>query len=131
MTDLGHSSILIGSKSIINHLLPKHGPVLLSLSHEILGGANYLILRNICHVFPLGSRNLPSHGFCIRVIMLRYFMSSLFEYPIVLIVVVVTTLVHEIFEYFPHVVVIGPLLELQIPTILQIGVEFLWDASRQ
>lgn len=58
-------------------------------------------------------------------------MSSLFEYPIVLIVVVVTTLIHEIFEYFPHVVVIGPLLELQIPTILQIGVEFLWDASRQ
>jgi hypothetical protein len=37
-----------------------------------------------------------------------------------------TSLVHEILEYFSHVVVIWSLLKLQVPAIIKIGVELLW-----
>ena len=42
-----------------------------------------------------------------------------------------TPLVHEVLEYFSHVVVIWSLLELQIPAIIEIGVEFLRETSSQ
>jgi len=38
--------------------------------------------------------------------------------------------VHEILENLSHVVVVGSLLELQIPAIIQIGIEFLGKTSR-
>jgi hypothetical protein len=41
------------------------------------------------------------------------------------------SLVHEVLEYFSHVVIVGSLLKLQIPAIVEIGIKFLWKSSSQ
>jgi len=58
-------------------------------------------------------------------------LSRLLEDPIVLIVVIVASLVHEVLEYLSHVVVIRPLLKLQVPAIIEVSMELLWHSPCQ
>ena len=72
----------------------------------------------VSHIFALLSRNIANHRLCISIVMFWYFVSCLLKHPVILIIVVVTALVHQIFEYFSHIVVIWSLLKLQISAIL-------------
>ena len=83
------------------------------------------------NVLSLSCSDVSNHGLGISVIILVYFMSCLLQDPVILIVVIVATLIHQIFEYFSHVVVIRSFLEFQISAILQISVKFLWKSPRQ
>ena len=51
--------------------------------------------------------------------------SFLLEDPVVLVIILVTTLVHQVLEDLPHVVVVWPLFELEVPAVLKILVELL------
>ena len=48
-----------------------------------------------------------------------------------MIVIIVPTLVHQILENLSHIVVVGSLLKLEVPTVLQVRVEFLRHATSQ
>lgn len=72
----------------------------------------------VCKVLTLCRSNITNHWFCVSIIMLWYLVTSLFEHPIILVIVVVAALIHQVFEYFSHIVVIWSLLELQIPAVL-------------
>ena len=117
--------VLVTAESIIDNLLSKHGSIFFTLCNKVLGIAAQLIRHShVLHILSLSGSNISNHGLGIGIIMLCYFMSGFLQYPIVLVIIVVTPLIHQILEYFPHVVVIGSLFKLEIPTVLQIRVEF-------
>ena len=119
---------IVGPKTIVNDLLAKHGSIFFSFCNEIFGIAAHFILHDILsHFFSLLVSNIAYHWFSIRIIVLWYFMSGLLKDPVVLVIVVVTSLIHEILEYLSHVIVVRSLLKFEIPAVLEIGIEFLWN----
>ena len=58
-------------------------------------------------------------------------LSRLLEDPIVLIVVIMASFVHEILENLSHVVVIGSLLKFQVPAIIEVSIELFWHSPCQ
>jgi hypothetical protein len=83
------------------------GSVLFSFLNEI-GLFDYLFLL---FLFALSSCDVAL-GWLPNEIFLWYLLALLFEYPVVLVVIIVTTLVHEILEDFPHVVVVWSFFKL-------------------
>ena len=110
--------------SAVHNLGSEFGSVFLALLAESLSSA-------ILHVFSLSSSDIAGSWFGVSIIILRNLLALLFEHPIVLVVVIVATLIHQVLENLPHVVIVGPLLELEVPAVLQERVEFLGQASSQ
>ena len=105
--------------AIIDHLLAKQSPIFFSLHYEVFCVTSKFILRHIISkILTLLGSNISWHWLCIGVIMLWYFMSSLLEYPVILVIVIVTTFVHQVLEYFSHVIVIRSFLEFQVSAVL-------------
>ena len=82
-------------------------------------------------LLALNSGNITGRRLGVRVVTLRNFLTSLLEDPVVLVVIIVPTLIHQILENLSHVVVVGSLFELEVPTVLQVRVEFLGHTTRQ
>ena len=124
---------MLSSDSIIDHLLAKEGPIFLSLHYEVFRVTPKLVIWHVIvsKIFSLLSCDVTSQRLCISVVVFWYFVSSLLEHPVILVIVVVTALVHQVLENFAHIVVVWPLLKLQISAVLQISVEFFWDSTRQ
>lgn len=109
----------------IHNLLSNISPVLLALLDEVrLPRWQFLLF------FSLDRSNVALGGGS-DVVLLRNLLSLLFENPVVLVVVVVAALVHEVLEYFAHVVVVGSLFELEVAAVLEIDVELLGHAPGQ
>ena len=123
---------MLSTHSIIDHLLAKEGPIFLSLHYEVFRVTPKLVIWHVVSkIFSLLSCDVTSQRFCISVVVFGYFVSSLLEHPVILVIVVVTALVHQVLENFSHIVVVWPLLKLQISAVLQISFEFFWDSTRQ
>ena len=106
-------------------MLPKHRSIFFPLLNELLligpSGLFLLVLHFALH---------SGHSrFGVSIVLGVDLLSRLFEHPVILIVIIVTSFVHEILEYFSHVVVVWSLLELQISAIIQVSVELLWKTS--
>lgn len=116
----------------VDHLLSQHCSVLLALLNELLlvgvGGGGISFCWGLLVELALDSCN---GGFGIGVVLGVHLLSRLFEHPVVLVIVIMTTFVHEVLENFPHVVIVWSLLELQIPAIIEIGIELLWKSPGQ
>jgi len=54
----------------------------------------------------------------INIICFWNFLSCLLEHPVILIIIVMPSFIHQVLEDFPHIIIVGSLLELQIPAIL-------------
>ena len=104
-----------------HNMLPNLGPVLLAL----LCNTFLLVTLSLC-----GS-DVSCRWLCIGVVVLRDFLPLLLEDPVVLVIVVVASLVHEVLENLAHVVVVWALLELQVATVLQVGVELFRESTSQ
>ena len=119
MSRLCHG-LLLSTHSIIDNLLAKEGSIFLSLHYEVFRVTSKFVIGHVMvsKVFTLLSCNITYHRLCISVVVLWYFVTGLLEDPVILVVVVVAALVHQILEDFSHIVVIWPLLELQISTVL-------------
>jgi hypothetical protein len=113
---------------IVYHLLSKIRSVFFPLFDKfLLASISDIFWWKIIH-FAL---NTCDSRFGISIILGIDLLSGLFEDPIVLIVVIVASLVHEILEYLSHVVVIRPLLKLQVPAIIEVSMELLWHSPCQ
>jgi len=110
----------------VHDLLANVGSAFLSFLYEGSLFRNLLLLL----LFSLDSRNVALGGHAHEVLF-GNLLALLLEDPVVLVVVVMATLVHEVFEDLAHVVVVGPLLELEVTAVLQVDVHFLGDAPGQ
>ena len=119
MSRLCHG-LLLSTHSIIDNLLAKEGSIFLSLHYEVFRVTSKFVIGHVMvsKVFTLLSCNITYHRLCISVVVLWYFVSSLLEHPVILVIVVMTALVHQIFENFSHIVVIWPFLKFQISAVL-------------
>jgi hypothetical protein len=113
---------------IIDDLLSKIRSIFLSLFNEfLLASISDHFWRDFVH-FAL---NTCDSGFGISIILGIDLLSRLLKDPIVLVVVIVASLVHEILENLSHVIVIGSLLKLQVSAIIEISIEFFWHSPCQ
>jgi hypothetical protein len=109
-------------------LLSKIGSVFLPLFDEFL-----LASISSCHFWGILhlALNTCNSWFGISIILGIDLLSRLLEDPIVLVVVIMSSLVHEILEDLSHVVVIRSLFELQVPAIIEVSIKLLWHSSCQ
>lgn len=107
----------------VDDLLSEHCPILFPLLREFLIGQ---LLGWLLFELTLDAGD---GGLRVSIVLRIDLLSRLLENPIVLIVVVMAPLVHKILENFPHVVVIWSLLKLEVPTIIEIGVELFRQSS--
>jgi hypothetical protein len=67
----------------------------------------------------------------IGVVLSVYLLSCLLQNPIILIIIVMSSLVHKVFENLSHVVVTWSFFEFQVATVVQVRVESVGQPSRQ
>ena len=117
-----------GGSPIIDHLLSKIRSIFLSFFDEfLLASITDIFWRGFVH-FAL---NTCDSRFGISIILGIDLLSRLLEDPIVLVVVIVASFIHEILENLSHIIVIGSLLKLQVPAIIEISIELLWHSPCQ
>jgi len=107
------------SKTTVHYLGSKSSSVFLPLLCEF-------VLLHI--VFALRLSDVSWLRFASQIV-LRYLLARLLEDPVVLVIILVTTLVHQVFEDFSHVVIVWSLLELEVSAVLKILVEFFRQTS--
>ena len=109
----------------IHYLLSQHGSVFLSLFCEFL-------LWIWLFVWGVKLALSCCDGwFGVGVILCVYLLSCLLQNPVVLIIIVMSSLVHKVFENLSHVVVIWSFFEFQVTTVVQVRVEFVGQPSRE
>lgn len=107
----------------IHYLLSQHCSVLLSFFCEFLLWI-WLLIRSV--KLSLGC----SYGWlCISIILSIYLLSCLFQNPVILIIIVMSSFVHKVFENLSHVVVIWSFFEFKVATVVQICVKFVGQTS--
>mmetsp|Transcript_17046 Transcript_17046/g.26332 ORF Transcript_17046/g.26332 Transcript_17046/m.26332 type:complete len:339 (-) Transcript_17046:210-1226(-) len=110
----------------IHYLLTKNCSVFFAFFCQFLSA----LLSQSGIVFALKLCNVSSL-LGVGVVSLRDLLASLLKHPVVLVVVVVPSLVHEILEDLAHVVIVGAFLKLEVAAVLQVLVEFLWKTAGQ
>ena len=126
-----HSSARLSRSKAIHDLLAKLGSMLFALLNEAQ------LLRKLDSVSGTGDllalcgRNITSSRLGVSIVALRNLLARLLKHPVILIIVVVPALVHQVLENLPHIVVVRSLLEFEVPTVLQVSVEFFRHAARQ
>ena len=110
----------------VHHLSPKSHFILFPLLDEVWLTSVLLFY----FLFALNRSNI-SFGGVTNIVLFVYLCSLLLEHPVVLIIVIVSTFVHKVFEDLAHVVIVWSLVKLQVPAVIEIDVDLLLQASCQ